>query len=297
MKKNALKEIRDLIIKGQLERAISSLIEYCEKGDSGNYEESILLSTQFHIIERKERIGLGEFSQEINRIAQAILRMVIDEEQKSPSFQEDKDSTENIDRRLLAIETKVDKLTELLKAQWVDPIKFLENEYFWRHLEPGSKNYLYSAEKTLILEDLLDFSSVVIQYAKTLENEFINKVYLPYSNFIRDLEQDAINEYNGRIMKLMSNFNDRVISFSDVVNYILWGIKEKSDNKISFMKFIDKRFSIINKEELVKDLEGIKELRNRAAHVGIITKIEAEDFRNKVLSILKNILNRPYEIK
>ena len=149
----------------------------------------------------------------------------------------------------------------------------------------------------MILEDLLDFSSVVIQYAKTLENEFINKVFLPYSNFIQDFGQDEINEYNGRIMKLMSNFNERMISFSDVVNYILWGIKEKSNMKISFMKFIEKRFSIINKEELAKDLEGIKDLRNRAAHVGVITKIEAEDFRNKVLSILKNILNRPYKIK
>ncbi|MCB9036656.1 MAG: hypothetical protein H6557_08565 [Lewinellaceae bacterium] len=297
MKKSVLKEIQNLIIKGQLERAISSLIEYCEKGDSGNYEESILLSTQFHIIERKERIGLGEFSQEINRIAQAVLRIVIDEEKKSLPIHEEKESSESIDSRLIAIETKVDKLTELLKAQWVDPIKLLENEYFWRHLEPGSKNYLYSAEKTLILEDLLDFSSVVIQYAKTLENEFINKVFLPYSNFIQDFGQDEINEYNGRIMKLMSNFNERMISFSDVVNYILWGIKEKSNMKISFMKFIEKRFSIINKEELAKDLEGIKDLRNRAAHVGVITKIEAEDFRNKVLSILKNILNRPYKIK
>ena len=110
MKKSVLKEIQNLIIKGQLERAISSLIEYCEKGDSGNYEESILLSTQFHIIERKERIGLGEFSQEINRIAQAVLRIVIDEEKKSLPIHEEKESSESIDSRLIAIETKVDRL-------------------------------------------------------------------------------------------------------------------------------------------------------------------------------------------
>lgn len=296
MNTSTLKEVQDLIAKGRIDKAINLLIEFCEKTRSDNYREAILLSTQFHIIERKERIGLGEFNQEINRIAQAILAIVMEEKSRNLASNPDEhraDPMKQMDR----LEAKLDQLIELLRNQVEDSIKPLEKEYFWRHLEPSSKNYLYSAEKTYTLDELFDYSSVVIQYAKTLESEFLNKVFDPYKNHIESNDPEEAKHYHAEITNLLLKFKERKLSFSAVIRYIIRGLQEESQSDLSFSDFIEKTFFVINKPELVKDLEGIVELRNRAAHVGIITKLEAEQFRDKVFSILRNILNRPYQIR
>lgn len=291
-----LEEIQNFIITGRLDKALDLLIEFCRKKNSDSYEEVILLSTQFHILDRKERIGLGEFNQEVNRIAKSILQILMEEKKNQDkrmlAANKEGDSPIKIEDRLSNLELKLDNLIKLIKHNNVEPGADLEKEYFWRNLELSSKNYLYSSERTFYQENLFDYSSVVIQYSKTIESEIINKVYIPYEKFIKDLGGNYDYSPN-----LQSGPEKNTMSFTQMINGFIQGIRDLEESEISLGKFLENRFSIVNKSKLIEDLNDLIETRNRAVHVGVITKMEAETFRNNVLSILKNLLNRPYEIK
>ena len=68
-----LQDIEDLISRSRIEEAISKLKEYCKKSGSDNHRKVVILSAQYYGIQKKERIGLGEFNTELNRILQPLM--------------------------------------------------------------------------------------------------------------------------------------------------------------------------------------------------------------------------------
>ncbi|MEZ4988322.1 MAG: hypothetical protein R2795_25395 [Saprospiraceae bacterium] len=287
-----LERIDSLIIKGKLPQAIELLIEHCKSNESTNLNEVKLLSSQFHTIERKENIGLGEFNNEINRIAKAVLS-ILTEERDAVKIEYDNDL--DIGKQIKILEEKIDRITELMiKREGLKDLK-IEKEYFWPNLEDTSRNYLYSAELNFYHEDILyDYSSVVIQYSKAIENEFINKILIPYKTYLELLKKSSpeiIIEDRLRPIKVGE------ISLNKLISEIQVALTKSDKTKESLSNFIDINFSIVNSASLAKELNGISNIRNRAAHIGVITKQEASDFREKILLILRNFLNRPYKIR
>ena len=80
--KDLLQEAEELIINGRIDKALKLLLKFCRDSSSDNYNDVASLSSQFNTTIRKERLGLGEFGTEINRMTQAILTIITDEKKQ-----------------------------------------------------------------------------------------------------------------------------------------------------------------------------------------------------------------------
>lgn len=285
---NEIQKIEDLISVARIPEALLELKKLCKAHESENYDTIIVLSAQFNSIQKKERIGLGEFNVELNTIIKAMLSVLAEERQlypqKSESISTQEEVTlEKLDDRLTRIEHKLEKL--ILATENNPDIDFSDqvHEHYWRHLESESKIYLGAAEKGMSVEGILDYSSAIIQYSKVLENEFVNKIFLP-------LHADSEDHEKGYEKYISWSFNK-------ILQEIMAGLSEVGKDT-EMNKTLHKTFSIISGEKLKEDLQHLisANYRNRAAHVGILTKKEAADCQELTISILKNLMNRPFKV-
>lgn len=73
------KDVRNLIMHGRLEDALSELTEQMSKAKNSDYNSLILLSSRFHSLNRQYNIGVidfGEYSRTLNQINYAILELI-----------------------------------------------------------------------------------------------------------------------------------------------------------------------------------------------------------------------------
>lgn len=271
--------IEKLLAQAKIEHAIEALLQLCQKNNSENYPDVIVLSAQHNSIQRQERIGLGDFNKELSRIIKALLSILQEEKEAESSTIEDaaQKNLGNLETKIIRLEEKVDQLLGLISIDSRVGANELTKEYFWRNLEKESKIYLNVAERELGLEEVFDYSSAIIQYSKVLETEFLNKVLFKIKG--GKIGDDSEMEY----------------SYGIVIQRIIDGLLSTTHEKV-LNKQIHKVFFIISQEELVNDLKILldSKYRERAAKPNVMTRKEVEDCRELTLRVLINLMNRPY---
>ena len=270
--------IENLIAHARIKEAIQGLLILCKENQSSNYQDAIVLSAQYNNIQRKERLQLGDYNHELSRIIKSLLSILEEEKKWEANEETDTQPKEwpDLEQRLLQLEDKIEHILNILRYENWEQVNELAKQYYWRNLEPESKIYLSTAEKGMLIDGIMDYSSAIIQYLKVLETEFLNKIFLPIEP--KDPQELEITLSHTQILKR-------------IINALL-----EKDHEEQVAVMLKKKFHIISAENLGNDLQELlnRSYRNRAAHPGILTQKEAEDCRNFTLNILANLMNRPY---
>lgn len=206
----------------------------------------------------------------------------------------------------------LDTYTEIAKA-WVDPN--------WFKLEILSQVFLPNAELLFANISKLengDPSPFIIQYCRTLENELLNKIFLPYMHDLknRNISIDdvfsldlQVNE-NGKprnsnrdgyiFAKLIKDLLERDESqwFFELgrMAFILTKLSssraERSPIYQDFKQFLLKNFDekFINRDYYDKISTITRELRNKAAHPNVIDQTDALKGRESIKNLLRYLL-------
>ena len=269
-------EIEIHIANANIDQAIEALLTLCQNNQSDNYEDVLLLSSKYKIIQRQKRIGLGDFNREFSEIIKSLLS-ILKEEKKSAgktNARPAEKTTPDLNARIIQLEEKVDLLLQITRHEHWEKVNDLADQYYWRNLEPESKVYLSAAEKGMLLEGTQDYSSVIIQYSKVLENELMNKVILP------------VWQTDGQ---------EESLSYQDVLTKLISALSG-TDAEMPIAKRFREAFYAISESKLINDLNALLKgaFRHRASHIGIMTRREAEDCRELTSRVLINLMNRPY---
>lgn len=200
------------------------------------------------------------------------------------------------EEKLLILYNKLDRKLDIIKKEISEEIsiyielskKLIEN---WDKLDDLSKEviplaeYLYS--KIQEIPDV-DFSPVILQYCKALENELLKKLFIDFTisinkkyknieKFIsKDLSnvQKSTNKFASYILKYREKPRNKIKYTLGEMQFILnlnrsKKIVEESPLLQEFIKFIGIKFNqakILSKE-FIKEIEKItKQFRNKCAH-------------------------------
>ncbi|MEZ4684541.1 MAG: hypothetical protein R3B47_00285 [Bacteroidia bacterium] len=70
----------------------------------------------------------------------------------------------------------------------------------------------------------------------------------------------------------------------------------KRNSRFYLHRYFQQGLFLVSRDQLIADLDTLREkrFRNRAAHIGLLTRKEAEDCRELTLSIVRNLMNRPF---
>ena len=173
--------IENLIAHARIKEAIQGLLILCKENQSSNYQDAIVLSAQYNNIQRKERLQLGDYNHELSRIIKSLLSILEEEKKWEANEETDTQPKEwpDLEQRLLQLEDKIEHILNILRYENWEQVNELAKQYYWRSLESESKIYLSAAEKEMLMDGIMDYSSAIIQYSKVLETEFLNKIFLP----------------------------------------------------------------------------------------------------------------------
>ncbi|MEZ4684542.1 MAG: hypothetical protein R3B47_00290 [Bacteroidia bacterium] len=114
---NLLQNIEDNISLAKFEQAFTDLKTLCKSNDSENYQQVIILSSQYHHIQQKERIGLGEFNKELNRITFSLLQILAEEKLPEANAGSEAAVSDSISNRLDKLEESVEKILSIVSLK------------------------------------------------------------------------------------------------------------------------------------------------------------------------------------
>lgn len=210
-----------------------------------------------------------------------------------------------IDRRFLVksqkLKDEIDQYTDLAKS-------LITN---WNKLEPLSKEYYPLAEYLFSkLQSLpeVDFSPVILQYCRTVENEFLKKLFTKFTRFIATkyenvedfLIQDLSKDEKGKdkptrqFANFIKNYQEKTdedirYTFGQM-HYILQlasssKIEKQSPLIKEFRSYIGDNFSgdVILSTEYLNEINSIiNDFRNKCAHPSKLSFNDAKECKNRI---------------
>ena len=242
----------------------------------------------------------------VNEIKDIVVALHADFEQIK---QEDREDEE----KLILLYSKMDKMILGMNLQLKDEIdsyKELAKNIIlnWDKLEPLSKEYYPLAEYLFSkLQEFpeIDFSPVILQYCRTIENELLKKLFIKFTKYILDKykEIDAFLEYD--LKKGISGKTNLTFFFADTIKKS----KAKNEDSIRYsfgqMYFI---LDLVSSEKLLNRSPLMKEFRkyieknfnhDDLLSVNYLKEIKSviNDFRNKCAHPSKLNLDEAKECK
>jgi len=204
-------------------------------------------------------------------------------------------------------EDKIERISdEITEALSVVPIKEKETSFYDR-LSPRSKKYLKSADifyNSLLKDegsDELDWGGVINNYGRALEEELLEKIFVPFKEKVLSIEGSAeeINRLEKDIdLKLLVGFilKDTKLAIGNmerILNTIIHSQKRKDLFLVkNFREFLnslrDPRF-ILPKDGLCNNLKESIKYRNPSSHASIIIN---RDFCEKAKSYFQEIIKK-----
>lgn len=178
--------------------------------------------------------------------------------------------------------------------------------------------YLYTDLQNI--KGVKDFSSFIAYVSQSIENEILSKVFLEFHKDIRENrtleERKKICEYDKTLIegKMKNNIREldkyfhRYIKGNSEVKYTLGGMipiikhlprdNENISDEYNLLdslkelkRFIDKNMDSIDKS-ILDELESFTKTRNKASHPGILSKEEAEEYREKFISLFNLLMDK-----
>lgn len=172
------------VMKAETGRALDELFRILKEKDIKDYlSQVILLSSSFQEIERNERLGIGKFIEDKNRINLALINIINaleDSELESIETEETAETSTGIQSRLTQIESKLDFILSQIEKQ--DDYLFLglKGSVLWKYLEKETQDMITSAN-ILEKEGKLDnYSDVVGLYVEAVRIELLKKIFEPF---------------------------------------------------------------------------------------------------------------------
>ncbi len=220
-----------------------------------------------------------------------------------------KSTHETDEEKLKEIYEAIDKQTSSLKKQYKKDIRIYEEIVKkkienWDKLESLSKKILPQAEY-IFLElagiENADYSPVILQYCRSLENEISKKIFIEFTLFIwkkygiidvflkKDLENDKTKMF-AKYIKRYKGKNSKDIKYTlGDMNFILnLTAGKRTINKSpllqEFKNFIVKHFKaeLILSKEYLNRVTPIVDLRNKCAHTDKLELRDALDHKEKL---------------
>jgi len=174
-------------------------------------------------------------------------------------------------------------------------------------LERQSFSFLISAEyihDTLVKQFSEDYSPYVLQLSRSVESELLFKVFVPFINYIRNINPNCDKDYeedqNHPTTRLFAQAvinNRHSISLGSmyfILNNLSEGtMLERSRLMSDFHLYVIDNFSpdLYNTEFMIELNELLNKFRNKSAHISTISRDKASDCKFLVRKILARFLN------
>lgn len=241
-------------------QSLSALIK--ELADEGNETAAILLD-EFNACGKALVDYVLECSNEISKL--------------NTQKEETEEEVQKLNAKLEALEKSVPK------ADFEYCLKLAEKKYskYWHIMEKNSKTFLATATYlfNFLRAQNVDFSSVVLEYAKALEEELKQKVYF---SFVKEQSKKPILPYKSQFTTCVARYKEKGVFFFEftmmfqqfkVPNY--W-----NDNYWPYLhqelQAKGWRMNILTNPKFIKEGTAFAEnYRNRAAHSYTFTQQDA----------------------
>ncbi len=262
------------VMKAETGRALDELFRILKEKDIKDYlSQVILLSSNFQEIERNERLGIGKFIEDKNRINLALINIINaleDSELESIETEETAETENGIQSRLAQIESKLDFILSQIEKQ--DDYLFLglKGSVLWKYLEKETQDMITSAN-ILEKEGKLDnYSDVVGLYVEAVRFDLLKKIFEPfrdnpeYRKACNDWERkQLIDEFSGNNKNTLHQYLSGVLetlSINQLCGILLENVLtvEKTSlrggAKLFFRHFFD-TYSLRDKEKVIDLLQ------------------------------------------
>ena len=220
----------------------------------------------------------------------------------------DDSRTEDNEEKIHQIYNILDNNIEPLSED--DFIQNLEETFpeFYK-LEKNSRLFLITTfylHDKLVEVDSEDYSPIILQYCRVLENEFLHKIFIPFFDDLDNIFSDSKDDI---IIDAMSNAKTKPFAKMLIKNnckftmgtmeWILNLIKDKNGNTIQEVEllkgFREKTLAnieedFLNKATINKLKIFTKEYRNKAAHVEKISERKYDEFCDEVIEFINRML-------
>ncbi|HBP50806.1 MAG: hypothetical protein US68_C0007G0022 [Candidatus Shapirobacteria bacterium GW2011_GWE1_38_10] len=283
---------------------VSSGEKYNESISNLEKMVSQLLSQNKELIERTKRIETT-----VNEIKDILVSLQND-------FKEIKKEDRKEEEKLVLLYKKIDKRldekNEELKEEidaYTDIAKSLITN--WNKLEPLSKEYYPLAEylysKLQSLPDI-DFSPVILQYCRTIENELLRKLFIKFTKFllnkydpledflVDDLSKDGkgkdkpIKQFAHMIIQCRDKNDDEIKYTLGTMHFILNYAASQKNKETSplikeFVDYIEDKFDskIVLSTNYLKEIKDIiDDFRNKCAHPSKLSFNEARECKKRM---------------
>jgi predicted RNA methylase len=288
----------------------------------GKHNESIsnlekmvnqLLSQNKELIERTRRIETT-----VNEIKDILVSLQNDFEEIK---KEDRDEEEKLVLLYKKIDRRLNEKNEELKEEidaYTDIAKSLITN--WNKLEPLSKEYYPLAEYLFSkLQSMpnIDFSPVILQYCRTIENELLNKLFIKFTRYLINkcnpiedfLTNDLAKDEKGRDKPTKQfantiiqcrNKNDNEIKYTlGTMHFILNYASTQNHRETSFLisefiDYIENNFdsNIVLSTNYLKEISSIiNDFRNKCAHPSKLNLNEAIECKRRMPSDINTFID------
>lgn len=233
------------------------------------------------------------------------------------------DTTLSQDEKIEKFESEIDKLntpTELLNEVDFSNKRWYKN---WAKLQPNTQTFLKEA---FVISKYIevDFSPVIVQLFRTIENELSKKIFLSFRDKFSKKEIEILFEKNGEKIKngqwksqlkiihqqYLSYVNpkftyeniENLLSFIPEFDFLLNDsnstLRQKIYSEINLFKeiqkHIERKFKKLGDEKIFKSFNELKEDRNGGAHDRVIEKNKFEEFMIIFDDVFQKFTNKMY---
>lgn len=250
---------------------------------------------------------------DISKLAEVIFELRNDIKSQISSLTNEfllvKKASELSDQKLELIYNLLDKDVE--STDITTYYESVKNDFkLYEKLEDNSLKFMASAyylKDKLIEIDAEDYSPFILQFSRAIENEILQKFYLPFSDKldafkgsekVNFLNSESSNRSSGIFAKMLLKGNTKY-TMGMMVSIIDFVWKPNGNNLLSsdlLQLFREHLLTLISPEfltkETVKSLRDItQEYRNKAAHIEKINKDELNIFFDLSSELIQNMMN------
>ncbi len=296
--------LQQYIINGQVELALEEMVKIGQQHKFAKINDVMTLLANYKTIKRESMLGLGEHSERINVINLATLTYIDEMKElfagQVTLVETEKTAEERMLEQLQQLTGKVELLLNFM-GQMRNPLfENFRRSRLWNFLDTQSRNHLMAAVALENNDTLDDFSPVVTEYGKALENELLVKIFSPFKDLF--LVQHPKMDRNQYMQQTYGDFKQILFAFlyknekltlNQMVGMIYEGIHTHKDTPDKLFSPRMHFYQAVRLKNAVKFIHALDQLREakliKSARNFVYTRQETEEFKDWVFDVLMNM--------
>jgi len=233
------------------------------------------------------------------------------------------DSTLSQSEKIEKFESEIDKLDTPIEL--LNEVDFSDKKWYknWTKLQPNTQTFLKEA---FVISKYIevDFSPVIVQLFRTIENELSKKIFLSFRENFSKKEIEFLFEKNGEqikngqwksqlkiIYQQYLSYNNPKFTYENIENLLSFipefdfllndsnsTLRQKIYSEIKLFKeiqkHIERKFEKLGDEKIFKSFNELKEDRNGGAHDRVIMKNKFEEFMLIFDNVFEKFTNKMF---